>query len=912
MFKKNHIVALRQLLICCCLSFQFVLANALLANNDEIDETEASELFAWFDTLGYKEFDTLPFVKIQTGRWSKIGDEDPKNKIIFGFLTEDTKKQFKVCTFWLEEQVFTPTPEGTEKHEIVAYERADLVKFAHSVIQAHKDRESATEIDHWRRFGEQIDESAEIVILARACHARMQGDLALSLLNIAQAMVIRERIEGDPRLQQAFSEKLAHSTMWQLIVDFGDPKITRNELLQRLDRFVKNFPDSSHHQRAKESAELLRKMVAEDAAHRSPTNFTDLSSKEKVAELIYRLRDQNGQQFSQPGSCNIFSEDDYGMYMNREKGEKHEPSAAQQLVEIGFDAVPQLIEVLEDKRFTRSVGYHRDFYFSHHVLRYGDAAEQIVCRIANRDFYQRTYTNGGMTKDGEATTVKQRVEEWWKEVQEKGEKQVLIEATQLGDRNSAAQAQRLANKYPDAALQPIIVGARKADSDWVRGYMIQIAGSLGKQAKQFLSEEMENAPALVCRVVAAWKLRTSEPERVKNTMIAEWKTLNSNEKKPYQREFGEIDGIDELISLLATMNSPECIKALHEYYDRLPIDVRMDVISAVAVQQPHSFYFQNLLNENEKDNKPDPKVEKEIEALLITAMGDTERRVGMSSTRGGISFNDPRVCDYTAYYLNDRFPAKYKIDLEARFDEIESQRINVINQWRKENGIDQMPKSEPFMISRAPKEKTDPIIKVLMESTGEAQTSEAVDALEAIGVNALPTVLESIEKLSDNPAKMSMLSELARHLSTAVVVIDVDAESAPLSDEFKKQLEALRDQPLQKEKLVALMLAVTKKLPDGVTGIKISAQRVRVESAVALTVCLVKGRVEGGDEHPSWDYHWSVRAGKETLGSVSGGGINRIGTEMSEFDDFTSAVEKALQSDADTPFEMRYTIVADE
>jgi hypothetical protein len=30
--------------------------------------------------------------------------------------------------------------------------------------------------------------------------------------------------------------------------------------------------------------------------------------KQRVAELIFQLRDQNGMQFSQPGSCDIFAD----------------------------------------------------------------------------------------------------------------------------------------------------------------------------------------------------------------------------------------------------------------------------------------------------------------------------------------------------------------------------------------------------------------------------------------------------------------------------------------------------------------------------------------------------------------------------------------------------------------------------
>ena len=75
----------------------------------------------------------------------------------------------------------------------------------------------------------------------------------------------------------------------------------------------------------------------------------------------------------QPGSCDIF---------DTLAGKKGTP--AHKLVDLGYEAVPQLIEHLDDERYTRSVGYHRNFYFSHHVLRVSECAMTIISRIAGR------------------------------------------------------------------------------------------------------------------------------------------------------------------------------------------------------------------------------------------------------------------------------------------------------------------------------------------------------------------------------------------------------------------------------------------------------------------------------------------------------------------------------------------------
>ena len=157
---------------------------------------------------------------------------------------------------------------------------------------------------------------------------------------------------------------------------------------------------------------MLRQMIAEDAAHAqvSDQQLASMPVKERVADLIFRLRDQNGYQQSQPGACDIF----YNW------GQNKDTSAAHQLVQIGYDAVPQLIEAVTDTRFSRSVGHHRNFYFSHFVLTVGDCAEAILSRIAGRGFNVRSNTAGQMSKEEAAKSTKQEITNWWEDANKKG------------------------------------------------------------------------------------------------------------------------------------------------------------------------------------------------------------------------------------------------------------------------------------------------------------------------------------------------------------------------------------------------------------------------------------------------------------------------------------------------------------
>ena len=98
-------------------------------------------------------------------------------------------------------------------------------------------------------------------------------------------------------------------------------------MLAEFSLLATKFPHSQHAERAKETAELLAQMIAEDKAHaaKPAKEFDKLTKAEQAAELVFELRDQNGQQWSQPGSCDIFLDP------------RGENSPASRLVAMGFD-----------------------------------------------------------------------------------------------------------------------------------------------------------------------------------------------------------------------------------------------------------------------------------------------------------------------------------------------------------------------------------------------------------------------------------------------------------------------------------------------------------------------------------------------------------------------------------------------
>src|SRR5262249_20663462 len=139
------------------------------------------------------------------------------------------------------------------------------------------------------------------------------------------------------KLQDTVATDLAHALMWKAVLDFGRPEdVSRRQLLERFERILRLFPDSQHVPRARATAEMLRRMLKEDGEYATKRKagkpFDRLTKAEQIADLIFRLSDQFGRQWGEPGGVEIF---------DFKGGPGNTP--ADQLVQYGYDAVPQLL-----------------------------------------------------------------------------------------------------------------------------------------------------------------------------------------------------------------------------------------------------------------------------------------------------------------------------------------------------------------------------------------------------------------------------------------------------------------------------------------------------------------------------------------------------------------------------------------
>ena len=584
------------------------------------------------------------------------------------------------------------------------------------------------------------------------------------------------------------------------------------------------------------------------------------------------------QQWSQPGACNIFLD------------ERGEESPAAKLVTLGFPAVPQLIEVLEDQGFTRSVGYHRNFYFSHHVLRVGDCAERILCRIAGRNFYQRTYTNGAMAKDGQATSIKKQIEAWWKEVKTKGEEQVLIEAVMTGDDNSSNQAQVLVKKYPDSAVEAIRKGLAKSTREWTSKRLIAVLAQHGSdKAEELIRQQLLNGKKLPIRITAAQALmRTGRSQLAIERMLHEWKNYSTDATRDYS--FDDPEG--QIAVFLLHAGSSQAVKSVTERFPELLARTKFEVINSLS----------------DADLNLDQAYVDAVEAFLVESLQATDE-VSMSGSYGDQSFSNPRVCDIAGYVLTKNWPEIYSCRLDGTERERDAERFTAINHWRSANGLKPIKVSKPFVVKLIPNEITAPLIEKIASNESKDACEKALKQLAKLGPGAIEAAEKLSSKIEDSHPFAKQVRQLTMDLPNTITVTSMDNKSETVTQAWLVKVPQLKGQTFSSEMLIGLLTEFAKERPCA--GIRVKAIRDGNDNGVELNVEWIGTPAKRGGSQQSWNKDVNVMLGRQHLNHSVGSSSLDYATKSGSYGDLKAAVDKSLAS-PDKHMRVVVSLVIDE
>jgi len=811
------------------------------------DDVKAA--IAWFDTLGYPDLSKAQLVKVATGQFRSGDGLPPAKEFRPAFLITTEGESFKVLTLGLKTEWYTSSDNGSELSR-VGYEVVDLKKSVGDYLNSlAKDRNS----DEYGRFLDaRLAGYVEPFVLARACEQRGLAEESKALFRRVKKDFSDERVEKAESFRQDVIDHLAQKQLLAAVNDFANPKLTRPELLAKFEKIIKNYPApkqeryggwsyGGHQGLAKIYVRILKKMIAEDDeyARKPPKPEKELTKKERIADLIFRLRDQ----------ADLAEKDDESIL-------KSGPAA--ELVKIGFDAVPQLIAILDDERFTRVVEYRAlNLYWDVSVLRIGGCARMILEQLAGR------WAGRGLVSDGSTKSI----QAWWADIQKKGEKQTLIDVVQAAKPGTTSQAIMLREKFPDAAFDALAKGIENAEDDQTKSYLIDVlAGIKGDRPVPLLRQQLKKSPALCVRLAAAEGLSRRGIDDGVRPMIDEWQRL--------ARSASDGDDLDSLISFLVKCGRPEAIKALGADLLNRSGSVQIDIVESVG----------NLGQDN-SDRLPFA-VSTARDELLVQSLANTERSRTAGHWGSERQVDDPRYCDLAAYYLSVLWKLPQPFDFHSPLLTRERYRIDLVNTWRERQGLQLLPIPASHRVKRLPDAVVKPKLDALLGATNDADRQKAIAAIEELGLPALPAAREFLAGTKPDHPAYAELRKMVLRLACIVREIEFSRFSARPDKETQETLDRFKGKPLDIEGLARMSLKITDPLPKGIEGIAVEMDREGDDSGVTLTVTLVKGDRQKGTFNTST----SVRVdGRRSMGQLS-----TVERRLGIWQDFKSAMQKAF------------------
>ncbi|NUN52473.1 MAG: hypothetical protein HUU06_06765 [Planctomycetaceae bacterium] len=616
-------------------------------------EEVARSLFAWFDGLGYPDLRGKPWVRITYRCGGTFAGSPPRETSMCGFLLEENKDSLRILHPSTEEYTFSKGPPTSASSGAAAYVRIDLLTEVKSIVRDYEGQPPPGARDKSLPIPEGFTSwgypyRVGFFTLARAVDATGEPQWALRLL----ACYGRERWEGSEEAPTALREQIENDLgdgllsstvsgfgIWWIL---GAPQgrlMPRSELLAACRRIIEKYPGSSVAPRARTMASVLERMVAEDAAHRIPDGFPDACPvDDRAREWVFRLRDQGGMCFCLThGPPRVLS--------------GPEDSPAHRLVGLGLDAVPSLLAALKDHGPTRAID-NDGGPWSSELLPISGAALQILEEIANRDF-----------SDGAAA------EQWWSRVRSDGIEKVLEEAVRTGGIDGGRQAEALARRFPEKALQPILEGLRVKGPPIDRVAYVDAAASIpGDGPVPFLLEELAGGSQLGSRIAAARGLQARGRGEALPAMIREWKECRDGRCPK------------DLLSFLLKSGSPSAVRTLAEGLADRPDSWRRDVATEAwtFVEAP-------------PDLKPVSGAFREATEDLLASLLQDRAPVGGSRWVLGVDLTDARICDLAGTGLARIRGTASVFDPKAAPGDRDRMLRTTENAWRKDRGLAPLP-----------------------------------------------------------------------------------------------------------------------------------------------------------------------------------------------------------------------------
>ena len=560
-----------------------------------------------FSQLGLPDCRGKKFVILNTGAWTRYGSPE---KLSFhyriGWVLSETGKEIVLAENNLTTGTYSRearVPDDWDKFKNLHPPRLPLPgqvrplefrKFCGDLLRAGTP-EDFGDFDHFSRGG--LPHALEPALYAHWAIEQGEGDLALKLVELSRKASLEQKPEEDKRsLANRLRDGVAENLRWQAITG-ANRDGPREKILNRW-RMIARIAPAFRDGEVGRMVEGYESLAAEDArwTEPEPKALAKMDAPARAACWMYRLRDHAASQWSDPGSCYV---------LGPSAAREGKPNPADELVKLGWDALPLVIARLDDVRPTRCVGWWRSFApSSYYLLRYGDCCQQIFEAITGFNIYDSRSTSGAMVKDGKAPTAKAAAEAWWKENREKGAERWYL-ASLDSERLARFAAEKLLEQNRSKHLPRLIELLGNGRPSQKDALLPVLAPHLGKEHEALLDPFLE-------------RKRLSLLTRAARVL---WKTCGSDK------------GIRSLFARLKSLPPGEDI-----FFSG---DAAFDLIAEVPAAR--------------------------VEDGLVELMGSKHVRIRMNAMTTAAKFASRKLGDALAGGLDDRTSTNWSSNYEIRF-----------------------------------------------------------------------------------------------------------------------------------------------------------------------------------------------------------------------------------------------------
>ncbi len=580
------------------------------------EKREQAALFKWVDGFGLPDLSKYPVVEVTNSAWwpylfgNAIANRACRHR--YGLLLKEERDRFTV----LYDSLITLTLTRSKDPEETSYRIVDSRALPQVMSQKYQ-----ANIRYPRAFGEGV-------FLSRVYALRGGSALADKMFRLLSNPFGGSGGDVLPLKEvQALFVANVQEHIHHLFIDKSTPLEVISEQASLLAKWFPAF------QNLRQTLATMVKEEREHATKPSPP-LDKLPLKERVAELIYQLRNDVG--------------------------------ASEKLKKIGFPAVPQLIEAIDDPRIVRGESY---------LNTVGECAESAFAVITT---FPIDYTGAPSRIE-----KKRKALAWWSAFQRKGERQTLIEITRRGDQQSEYAAEKLALRYPADATPAIATGLKNCRQPHTRDRLMDALANVNSDAAfQYARKAMWKEPSPPARLTAGELCWKKGDLSALNAIIEIWK------REPIRPTDNSMD-LHSLISFLSETLRPEAIEAMSGKFDALAPSDKFEVLEdAFRAMSPYD--TPNPVNR--ATQKQRTEYAKELERLVAHTLRLTER-IGVSGygnyfwreATAHIEYDNLRLCDFAGAFLALMHPEKYPFDYKASLAIRERQRLHNIALWRKEH-----------------------------------------------------------------------------------------------------------------------------------------------------------------------------------------------------------------------------------